>query len=351
MFTATIENIGGAPAGPGGFTAYEVYDGGNRILKEGGGSPKPPTPPMLLPGASTDIVFHYTFPSAGAHTIRFVTDPGNKALEMLENNNDKSVVVNVLPPPPDLVVAEFTCTPSRDWSFKGKGMVSFSVKIKNTGVGPADAAGYAAYDILADGVPIVKARKSAGLVPLSAGNTWTDNNAYTFTDGKSAHHLVLKADPENKVREISEANNDKTTDIRMAIETVVAPATPLLPDIKVVSMTITPAAPKQREAATLTVVVENAGKWVCADDRYGSYKLYINGGLVTQKLTGSGAGPLAIGKRWTTTIPCVFTNAGPNTVQIEMDPENKVNEMDETNNAFIISVKVIERPVVPSSIN
>ena len=351
VITATVENIGGAPAGSAGFTAYEAYDGSTRFVKEKGGAPKPPTPPILVPGASTDIVFNYAFPSAGVHTVKFVTDPDNKEPEMLETNNDKAITVNVLPPPPDLVVEGFTCTPSRDWSFKGKGMVSLSVKIKNTGVGPADAAGYAAYDILADGVPVVKARKTAGLPPLAPGNTWTDNNACTFSDGKSTHHLTLKVDPENKVREISEANNEKATDIRMALETVVTPATPLLPDIKVVSMTISPSAPKQRQTATLTVEVENAGKWLCDENGYSSYDLYINDVRATQYRKGSGLGALQAGKTWSTTIPCAFIKAGPNTVKVVMDPENKVKEMDETNNTFIITLKVIEKPVVPGSIN
>lgn len=302
---------------------------------------------------------------------------------------------------PDIQISQLTCNPA----IPAQGQpATLNFIVTNNGVSQAAVAGYTAYEVFIDGKSVGKRSGTArnplkrneswaasfeytfsstgshtvmvmadpdNKVPemneknneksltisvatppdLRVKNPWTDNNACTFTDGKSAHHIVLKVNPEKKVHEILDANNEKATDIRMAIETVVVPATQLLPDIRVASMTISPGTPKQREAATLTVVVENAGKLACADDRYGSYKLYNNGGLVAGHPAGSGAGPLAAGKQWITTIPCVFNSAGPNTVRIEMDPENKVKEMDETNNTFIITVKVIERPVVPGSIN
>ncbi len=93
--------------------------------------------------------------------------------------------------------------------------VSIQAVIVNTGTTPAAGVGYGSYDVYVDGKRIASPRAGPGQGPLQPGRTWRTSVLYTFT-ASGPHIIRWVVDPENRVTEQSETNNEKTLQLSLA---------------------------------------------------------------------------------------------------------------------------------------
>ena len=285
----------------------------------------------LAPGETSidNIRFDWTLP-ADCQYLKFTADPivDRYVSELDENNNSNEVLVcpvsldQVDPQAPDLKVRtiKFSSLPAAGVP------TTAEAELVNAGVlesGPFQV------KWLLDGIEIDDQSHPS----LSPGETsMSDPARFDWTPIAGVHTLRFVADVSDDVLEGDETNN--AFDL-----TVEVPEPPVPPDLTVhtIGFTSTPVAgePTTSVAEVVNLGGEASG-WV-------KMKWFLDGVEVgSGRLSSLSSGPLSTGNFWTldwTPTP------GEHTLRFSADVDNTVEESDETNNSFEVTVDVSAPPL------
>jgi subtilase family serine protease len=293
-FDIVIKNLGTLNAGPT-RVAYYVDDAVAGFSDIG----------QLNAGAATTV--HFTWGAmVGLHKISIVADSTNKVFEIDETNNTKVVSL----PPPDLIVQDITWSPGN--AATGD-KVTITATIKNQGGSRSPGIQVTCY---IDGMPLA----TKDLAEIDPAGSATSTFDWTALAG--GHKVKVSADVTNRATESDETNNDR----EVAFGT-------LTPDLIVQDISWLMENPLTDDKVAFTITVKNQGSGKAAASRL-TYAV-DNMLAMTEDIPAIPAGE---------TAALDFSSilkAGPHTVDVTLDPENKINELDETNNTKTLAFSSI----------
>jgi hypothetical protein len=276
----------------------------------------------LAVGSTTNVSFTYTAPQYTADRTISVTataDSTNAVAESNENNNTRSASFKVLASLPDLTVTSLTGDKAL---YEAGETVTVTAVVKNIGL-KASAATTVRLTVPSVGT------FSKNVSALSIGATQTVTFAFTAPTTLSAQSITVTAfvDPNNIVAESNESNNTRTTTISINA---------LRPDIEVVDSTITDWYAGKEVTVSATIRNNTAQPVPSVDIR-----LAIGGTSYTERIPIDGNGSnLAV-------FRIIVPPAGSYTVKFTADPDNVLDETDESNNTLTKNIQVQN---VPASI-
>jgi subtilase family serine protease len=286
---------------------------------------------------------------AGVHSIRIVVDPLNLISERDETNNETLTGITLLqsiPAFPELRPKGIRLTPSSPIQRGLNPTLGVEVEIINTG------------ESLARDIDIEFSFRSTGSVrwqtmpcvtncsvpSLAAGELYKANaDLLLFNIDAGTYELRAIVDPSNRIQELDELNNEIYTSF-----TILATR---LPDLLIdpLNVVFDPSLTERRGTPVdLTFDVINFGEEIAGPfdvevslaqintdntlgDAIASQRLFVNG--------------LGIGERATLEVP-LETDIKPGFYQVivTVDPDNRVNELDELNNLFITGPLFVRGP-------
>jgi uncharacterized repeat protein (TIGR01451 family) len=259
-----------------------------------------------------------TFPwvaASGAHTIKVVADSGDQVFELDEDNNTK--IINL--PPPDLVMGDITWSP--DGAAEGD-TVTFSATLTNQGEGKSVDSTISYY---VDGEQVA----SQDLPEIDVGGDYTAE--FTWKAEAGVHNIRIVVDEANRVTESDETNNSR----QIAFAT-------LTPDLYIDDFGWLMENPLVDNDVTFSVVVKNRGTGNAAASQL---RYTIDGGPALYKDVE------ALGPGKTATISFIARlQTGPHTAAATIDPDDQVNELDETNNQDTLSFSTVSPDLIVKSI-
>ncbi|MFC1989320.1 CARDB domain-containing protein [Chloroflexota bacterium] len=256
----------------------------------------------------------FTWPAeVGSHTVKAIADAEKKVSELDENNNEKEVTLSGASPP-DLIIDSIIWSPANP--SEGEGL-TFTATIKNQGNGKADESYVSCY---VDNAHLA----SSPVNPIDAGAT--DNKTFTWIVEAGSHTIKVVADYHETITEGDETNNEKSV------------IYPLPPDLIIESITWSPAKPLESDNMTFIVTVKNQGS-AKADSSHVAY--YID----DTYMAFAPIAPMDPGATATDNDTFNWTaKAGLHAVKAVADPQNKVTEGNENNNAktatFAVSISL-----------
>lgn len=296
-FTAEVENAGEADAGP--FVVRFLVDGASLGDASVAG---------LAAGARANVTSAGWTAVEGDHTARAEADAEDAAKESDEANNAREAALSVAAAPlPDLTVLDLQLTPAAP---DAGDAVAFVATVRN--IGHADAGSFEV-EFLVDGHSIGNATV-AGLDAGASANVASPSWAAVA----GSHHARAAADAAGALAEEREDNNAREEAFR------VGPVPP--PDLIVADITWLPGAPKAGQDTTFTAEVRNRG-----DGDAGAFRVRF---LVDGALLGeASAEGLEAGHALSVASPAWSAAVGNHTVRAVADPDDEVDESQETNNA------------------
>ncbi len=212
----------------------------------------------------------------------------------------------------DLTVSSLTTNKS---SYEAGAMVTVTAQIYNQGTGSVSST-----EVMLSSAYITSITKTTGYI--SAGGTATVT--FTFTaptfSNDTAVSLTATADPNNRIVELNESNNSRSTSI------VVIGS---LPDLTVSSITTDQAAYEAGDTVVVTVTATNIGNKEVSST---VVKLDISGvGTQSKNVSTLAAGGGNRTVTFTFTAPTSLT-AQTITLTATIDPDNTIRESNESNN-------------------
>jgi subtilase family serine protease len=257
--------------------------------------------------AGAAVTVHFIWgATTGLHAINIVADSTNKILEIDEANNIKVVSL----PPPDLIVQSLTWSPA---GVSTGDKVTLTATIGNRGNSRTQSTSVTCY---VDGSPI----ETKDLAEIDPAGSVTSTFDWTALAGK--HKIQVTADVNNRVTESDETNNSLETDFAT-----------LTPDLVVQDISWLMENPLTDDKVVFTISVKNQGT-----GKAGAFRLIYtvdNMPGMVEDITAIPAGDTAA-----LTFSLIL-KAGPHTVDVSLDTENKIKELDETNNADTLSFSTI----------
>ena len=250
-------------------------------------------------GATDNQTFWWTA-KAGARDIRVVADYNQRVAESDETNNEKTIVFSTLLP--DLIIEEITWSPESPGTGDN---VTFSVTIKNQGVGEASSSRVYFYvdELIFDYQEVEE---------IAAGGTVT--KAFLWIARAGSHTIEAVADYKESIMESDETNNKKTLTFGGA----------LLPDLVIEDITWLPTNPSIGDIVTFMVIVKNQGNGK-ADYSYFDY--YIDETYQASGYVGSISANTSDNNTFTWTA-----EVGSHHIKAVADSNTRIEESDETNN-------------------
>jgi subtilase family serine protease len=259
------------------------------------------------PGGSFTLNYNWIAQS-GQHIIEAAVDEASRIVEVDKTNNVKTVTFS--PQQPDLTIEDITWSPknpSRD------DVVTFTIAIKNQGIGRADPSLLAYY--------IDEVYQS--LLQVNAVEAGASANiTFTWQAQPDEHKIRAALDFAGTIAESDETNNEKTVTFST-----------LAPDLFVKNVTWTPSDVAVGDTVTFTAVIRNQGSGKALDSRA---ICYIDG-----QFQGFLSYPaIEAGHEASQTINWQ-ASGGSHVISIVADDDNKLAESNEENNKLNKSVPVI----------
>lgn len=284
----------------------------------------------LAAGAVTYVDYTYTVTSTGPHKIKAIVNPSGtapKELSTTNNSIEKSVTWGNVPRA-DLIVDAISVLPTKPQVTQS---VKITTTIKNQGSKgvPIGVPSFVVRFFI-DGKQV--GTDSSQFTGLSAGSTTTFSKTVTVSS-PGPHTIRIQVDPTDKVVESDEKNNTK----ELAVTWSDIPR----PDLTVWSIVTTPTTVTTGATTSIGIAIRNLGYvgtsdpitvrlWI--DNKQITPDLSIPGGLQARQLKG-------LSHKYTP------TKSGAVLVRVEVDPDKKIKEGDETNNAKEYTIKVSEPTV------
>ncbi|MDP3879744.1 MAG: CARDB domain-containing protein [Dehalococcoidales bacterium] len=251
------------------------------------------------PGGTVNQTFNW-FAQAGTHSIKAVVDLYDRVIESDESNNEKMVTLPTLAP--DLIIQSITWSP--DEPVVGE-TVTFSITIKNQGKA---GTGSSILELYVGNFY----SESQDVQALAAGSSVTKTFAWSANTG--SHAVKAAIDPQNRVVESDESNNEKTITF--------SDAPP--PDLVIQGIAWSPPEPSPGEKMSLGVIIKNQGQGISSDFHVA---YYVDDILVTLVPVRS----LAYGATENRTFSWIV-EAGTHFLRVVADANSVVAEDNETNN-------------------
>lgn len=166
----------------------------------------------LAAGASTAVVFNYTYPNSGSFKSVAEVDSTKRVRELSEDNNTKTLQVTVLDAFVDLQITSITLKPTVPIKASP---ATFSVTVQNVGNSPSGAF---LLQLNPDSLGLVTpsmATVSSEIANLNGGQSTTVN--FTLVYPKAGNfRAVGKVDAFNTVKETNEDNNLRLLDVTVS---------------------------------------------------------------------------------------------------------------------------------------
>ena len=259
----------------------------------------------LSVNATATSTFYWTALS-GLHTFGATADYLDDVFESDEDNNQAGASISTALP--DLALTSLTQSPASP-SLGDK--VTFTATMVNN----------SAVDVGVSRLSYYFDSDSANhqvLPALAAGESVSCN--ITWWTEPDSHTLWVFADSENVITEADEANNSRSLNI----------GAPLVPDLKVSSISFAPALPEIGDQVTVTAVIANLGTGNAYSTPVTLFVDSVQEGHTTMHTIGSGSQQSA---------SFTFT-AGPGSqaIRVVADAINRIVESDEDNNEREVTV-------------
>lgn len=231
---------------------------------------------------------------------------------------------------PDLTLTSDDIVFSPDSPTEGE-TVTITATIRNIGTGDALNVQVGFYD----GASLIGIKK-IGLI--KAGGTGTASIQWKATP--AGDHLIrVLADPNNKISESDETNNEASKTITVSGVGI------LIPDLTLTSADIafTPEAPVEGESVTIKATIHNVGNGSVSNVKASFYygvpaTETLIGNDIVASIAAGGIGSVSV--VWTAVI-------GTHDIYVVVDPDNVIAETNETNNEAFKTITVAEAPPTP----
>ncbi len=266
----------------------------------------------------------------GSHSFECRVDPKNLVAEDDENNNQKTVQL-FIKGACDLYVESLEAVPSE--IIEGE-KTELKALIRNTG--DLEAMDISVHFLL-DGQPW---EQKQGL-SLAQNGSMPITLPDLMISGTGDHRIACVIDPENKIAERNESNNEKTCPFKV-IEKVV-------PDF-IISGALYPRYPSLSDELDVYINIKNIGDSspYSLSDAFpqGSnvWTLICDGTDVLAEFTCQQTMGISGERGEWIKLPAGRLTTGPHRIEFVVDPENKVSELDETNNSMSIDTHVGGKP-------
>ncbi len=276
--------------------------------------------PPLAPGRGVTLALDWdSLDRPGPRTLVAVIDPDQTVAELSEQDNRLAVTVNVQPAPAgvDLAVstAGITISPAQPATLPVElGITAVVRNLGHAAAGPVTVR-------LWKGPAGTGVRIADVVVNLPDRSSAAANFVYTLTAAGSTLFTV-QVDPDNQIAEADEGNNQAAATV-----TTVSQA-----DLAVTAADLQIAGPAYLgNDATFQVALHNRGT-VDAPSVRVRFSIVDSSGGTAIELPDSGTVALSAGATLDRTVVWRVDRSGSLKLRVELDPDNQVDEADETNN-------------------
>lgn len=316
-FTATVKNDSHKAMDP---TVMRVYKGA-KVDSSQQLSGDIPVPAIPAGGAVTVDYYWDSLNHAGDNNFTFAIDPDNTVAERseLDNTAQASVTVGAAPKGIDLELDDgaVTATPSAPMLLPTSESISGS--LRNAGATDSGPAVVRLLRLDAGSSQWTKVGETTVDVPgrqTSVVNFVAD----VIKPGQTRFRMV--ADPDNAISEADETNNQGTITITPKGTVDLA--------VDATSVSMSPNQANVGEDVTFTIVIRNQGTLPAAPTTV-RYSLGTDTG---EKVLRTNNIVLGAGESVVHTLTWRVDSAGPKRLIVDVDPDNTVSEVDETNNHY-----------------
>ena len=293
-------------------------------------------------GSGTAQVVYDTTGKEGERDIQVIADPNNLISEINEADNQANATLTVAPPSktppsmPNLVVTSggITFDPS---SPTAGAPVTVTVTVSNTGDASASNVVVRFIDVTAGGSDQIGTDQT--ITHIAAGGSGTASVTYDTT-GKSGDRMIkVLADPDNKIPESDETDNDGTTTLTVAPSSTTQSGRPNLV-VRSGQIQVDPAAPVAGDVVRVAVVISNDGK---APARNVDVRLRdVTNGKDTVIGAPQQLPYIAPGGSAQVDVPFdTAGQAGTRKLEVVADPDNRIRETTKEDNMADTSINVL----------
>ncbi|WP_168169243.1 CARDB domain-containing protein [Thermococcus sp. 5-4] len=272
-------------------------------------------------GDYVTLHFNWTPALPGLYNLTAVADPENSVREYVETNNEHSIWVQVVKAPiykPDLTVTRIYLPPEL---VRGE-LAVINATVLNRGNVSATSVNVTLY---ADGVPV-----SSQVIPLLPVGSPT-NVSLSWTPSKAGSAVLeVVADPDNVIPEFNETNNGFAVSVNVAER---------LPDLVVLNVSV-PSIMQAGDNVTVNVTVLNSGNASASDV---NVTLYADSDILGSALISA----LNPGANVTLSFNWTPEYAGIYNLTAVVDPDNSIEEFNESNNNLSVEAFVEPAPSKP----
>ncbi|HEX3529651.1 MAG TPA: CARDB domain-containing protein [Thermoanaerobaculia bacterium] len=313
--TVTVANDGNLATPTGVLRLYEGDPGAGGTAS----GPDVAVPP-LAPGRGVTLALDWdSLDRPGPRTLVAVIDPDQTVAELSEQDNRLAVTVNVQPAPAgvDLAVsaAGITISPAQPATLPVElGITAVVRNLGHAAAGPVTVR-------LWKGPATTGVRIADVVVNLPDRSSAAANFVYTLTAAGTTLFTV-QVDPDNQIAEADEGNNQAAATVSTVSQA----------DLAVTAADLQIAGPAYLgNDATFQVALHNRGT-VDAPSVRVRFSIVDSGGGTVIELPDSGTVALSAGATLNRTVVWRVDRSGSLRLRVELDPDNQVDEADETNN-------------------
>jgi subtilase family serine protease len=271
----------------------------------------------------------YNFSTPGTYTVTILVDSNNEVAESNEKNNSLTISISVLSPEVDLIPTAITASATTNIKLGQK--VTFDSGVKNAG--SANAPGFSVKWLVNN-----MKNGYGGHEAVPANTTVIDGNSrfeYTF-NSPGTYTITFQVDSDKVVSESNEKNNETSIIIKV-------PKTDLVPTGVSASATTNI---KIGQPITFESGIKNNGG-VDASNFY--VKWLVNGTQVASN--GYGVVPAySTIFHQNGRLSYAFNAPGTYTITFQIDPDNKLNESDTSNNTASTTITILPADLVPTMV-
>lgn len=312
QIVATVENSGDGDSNP--FTYNFTLDGTSFGASQ-------ETDSGLSSGASTTLNATTTWTVAtGTHTLGASVEHQDDFTTGEDSNPDNDELTESYTIGPDLAVTDVNADPADPLEGEEVTLTAQVENLADPDATSSDVSESFEVRFLVDGQQATTAVSVEG---LSAGGSETVTRTWT-PDEPGQRSLTAVADPNDAIADLDPSNDESdpaTVDVR-----------PALPDLRVANVDVSPDPVEPDRRATFTVEIANTGD---ADAGEHNVTLHVDG----ERVDSASVSTVGMDSRANATLSWI-AEAGTHDLEIQVDPDDAVEESQEENNAWTLTLPV-----------